>query len=215
MLTHQIPWQRRAPTLLLALLLHLLIVAVFLQGLTTAGRAALEKALLVSIVAPPPSRAPLPPALHAPKLAQTAPIPPLIPPAVSIPDVISVPAAPAPAPPPPKLPVVVRALSGSVGPLGDAPPRYVSAPMNADDYYPLESRLSFSQGRVWTRVCVYSTGDVASVSLLQTSGDRALDDAALTVARQTHWKPALAHGKPVARCSPFRVDFALNRIGFD
>jgi TonB family protein len=91
----------------------------------------------------------------------------------------------------------------------------VSGPLDADAFYPMAARVSFAQGHVWTRVCVYSTGVIASVALLQTSGDKALDDAALTVARLTRWRPAMANGKPVARCSPLRVVFSLNRVGFD
>lgn len=214
MTTRQIAWQRRAPTLLIAGLLHLLIIAVFLRGLTTAGRALLESPMLVSIVAPPPSSAPLPPVLHAPKLPESPPIPPLIAPAVLIPNVISAPAAPPPAPPP-KSRVQARTLLSTGGPVGDARPQYLSGPLDADDYYPMAARVTFAQGHVWTRVCVYSTGNIASVSLVQTSGDKALDDAALTLAHLTRWKPALVEGKPVARCSPFRVNFAMNRIGFD
>jgi TonB family protein len=75
----------------------------------------------------------------------------------------------------------------------------------------MQARASFSQGHVWTRVCLYSTGDVASVALLQPSGDADLDQAALTVAKLTRWKPAMANGRPVARCTRFRVDFSLKR----
>lgn len=214
MITHQIPWQRRAPTLLMATLLHLVIIAVFLRGLTTAGHALLETPMLVNLITPPPSPAPLPPALHAPKLPPAPPIPPLIAPVVSIPNVISVAAASPPAPPP-KVHEVARAAPSTAGPSGESPPRFVSGPIDSDDFYPMEARLSFEQGHVWTRVCVYSTGDIASVALLQTSGDKALDNAALAVARLTRWKPALAHGKPVARCSPFRVNFALHKLGFN
>lgn len=73
----------------------------------------------------------------------------------------------------------------------------------------MEARANFSQGHVWTRVCIYSTGDIASVVLLQPSGNAELDQAALTVARLTHWKPAMSDGKPVTRCTHFRVDFHL------
>jgi TonB family protein len=91
----------------------------------------------------------------------------------------------------------------------DAPPTLLSSPLDINAYYPPKALVQVTQGHVWTRVCIYSTGDIASVSLMQSSGDQELDGAALTIARQTRWKAAIANGKPVTRCRPFRVDFSL------
>jgi periplasmic protein TonB len=206
---HTVPWRRRVPTLLLATLLHALIILVFLRGLTLSGHALLETPMLVSIVTPPPSSAPLPPRLPAPKLPQAPPIPPLIAPAVQFPNVITTAAPRVAAAPKVHVRPSVPAATGIVP--GDKGPTYISGPLDADEYYPMAARMNFAQGHVWTRVCVYSTGDIASVAVLQTSGDAQLDQAALTVAKQTRWKPAMAQGKPVARCSPFRVDFSLTQ----
>ncbi|HTT06055.1 MAG TPA: energy transducer TonB [Steroidobacteraceae bacterium] len=183
-----LPWRRRVPTLLIATLLQALFVVAFLRGLSLAGHALPARPLLVSIITAPPVRAPLPPKLPVPNLAQAPAIPPLIAPVVVLPSVLA-----------------TNATSVQ------SAPTFVSGPLDADEYYPMEARATFSQGHVWTRVCVYSTGDVASVALLQPSGDAQLDQAALTVAKLTRWKPAMANGKPVARCTRFRVDFSLRR----
>lgn len=203
-----VPWRRRVPALLVATLLHVVIVTVFLRGLAVAGHALLEAPMLVNIVNPPPPSAPPPPALQAAKLPQAPPIPHLIAPVALLPDVVTTAAPKVVAAP--RIKVRPSAPSKAAGP-GDTGPVFVSGPLDVNDYYPVEARLSFAQGHVWTRVCVYSTGEIASVAVLQTSGDPQLDQAALTVAKQTHWKPATVHGMPVARCSPFRVDFSLTQ----
>src|SRR6185312_4881254 len=200
------PWRRRVPTLLVVAALHAVFIVVFLRGLTIAGHALIQTPLLANILTPPPS-APPPPALPAPKLPQAPPIPQLIAPVVLLPDVISTPAALKTAA---ARRVPVRAALPASGAAVTAP-KFLSAPLDANDYYPMAARLSFAQGQAWTRVCVYSTGEVASVSLSKSSGNSQLDQAALNVARKTRWRPAIAHGKPVARCTIFRVQFSLTQ----
>jgi TonB family protein len=186
-------WRRRVPPLLLAMLLHALVITALLRGLTVAGHAPLQPPILVRIVSEPARAVPMPPALHPPRLPAAA-MPLLIPAAVSLPAI-----------------QVLAAPSAATNLTADSPPQITYRPPDTDAYYPLAARQSFSQGQVWTRVCVYSTGEIASVSLARGSGDSALDEAALTVARQTRWKPAMAHGKPVARCCPLQVDFTLTQ----
>jgi len=198
------PWRRRAPSLLLAVLLHALIIVAFLRGLALVSPSLRESALQVSIVAPPASKAPLPPTLHAPPLGHTPPIPPLIPPTAWLP---TLPAAPAPVVSAPKIVMRPRPAPVTSGDTAEMPPQFVSGPLDANELYPESARLSFSQGEVWTRVCVYSTGEIASVALLRSSGDRELDAAALAT--------ALLRGKPVARCRPFRIDFTLTQPALD
>lgn len=207
MMIRSVRWRQRVPTLLLAALLHALIVVMFLRGLTLAGHALLERPLLASIVTPPPAPALLPPKLRLPKLPEAPPIPALIPPVVLLPNVITTAAPELAATSKPRRHQAV-AVSTS-GASGETAPTFISGPIDANEYYPVGARLSFTQGHVWTRVCVYSTGQVASVAVIQTSRDPQLDQAALTIARQTHWKAATADGRPVARCTPFRVDFSL------
>ena len=204
-----IPWRRRLPPLLLATLLHALIIVVFLRGLTLAGHALREVPMLVSIVTPPSAAAPLPPKLPTVRLQPSPPIPPLVAPVMLLPQVITTPAPTVAVSP--KIRVRKPAAASTVGASGETSPTFISGPLDADEYYPMAARLSFAQGQVWTRVCVYSTGEIASVAVLRTSGDTQLDQAALTIAKKTRWKPAMLHGTPVARCTPFRVDFSLTQ----
>jgi len=207
MMIRSVPWRRRVPTLVLAALLHALIIVVFLRGLTLAGHALREVPMLASIVTPPSAAAPLPPKLPTVRLQPSPPIPPLVAPVMLLPQVITTPAPTVAASP--KIRVRKPAPASTVGASGDPAPTVISGPLDANEEYPMAARLAFTQGSVWTRVCVYSTGQVASVAVLKSSGDPQLDQAALTIARQTHWKAATAHGEPVARCTPFRVNFSL------
>ncbi|HEX4051969.1 MAG TPA: energy transducer TonB [Steroidobacteraceae bacterium] len=199
-----LPWRRRLPMLLLATVLHALIILVFLHGLTLAGHASIELPLLVSVVTPPPRPVPPPPALHAPKLPE-APIPVLIPPSVVLPHIVTVPAS-APAHTPR---IAAPRLAAGSGNSSYFPPQITYKPPDVDNYYPMSARRNSAQGRVWTRVCIYSTGQIASIAVLRSSGDYALDQAALKVAHLTRWKPAMSNGKPVARCLPFSVQFSM------
>jgi protein TonB len=207
MMIRGVPWRRRVPTLLIAAILHALIIVMFLRGLALAGHARRETPMLVSVVTPASTAAPLAPKLPAVKLQQSPPIPPLVPPAMLLPQVITTAAPAVAASPRPRVRPLVAASSSSAK--GEPAPTFISGPLDTDQYYPMEARMAFTQGHVWTRVCVYSTGKVASVALSQSSGDAQLDKAALIIARQTRWAPAIADGKPVARCTPFRVDFSL------
>ncbi|HLK70689.1 MAG TPA: TonB family protein [Steroidobacteraceae bacterium] len=188
-------WLRKAAALLLATAVHTLIVVVFVRGFALNGARVREAPLQVSIVPPAASAAFVPPLLRAPALPPTS-IPVLIEPVAALPAPEAV-VAPAP----------VLADSGH-----ELPPQFVSAPLDTHQFYPETARISASQGQVLTLVCVYSTGEIASVELVHSSGHRELDAAGLALARQTRWKAAIAQGRPVARCSRLRIDFSVRRL---
>jgi len=55
-------------------------------------------------------------------------------------------------------------------------------------------------------VCVAANGGIAEVRVVESSTDRAFDDAAVVWARQAHYRPQLVNGQPVYGCREVRVE---------
>jgi TonB family protein len=72
--------------------------------------------------------------------------------------------------------------------------------------YPMEARLNHQEGTVRLKMTIGALGNVARVELLQSSGHKVLDDAAIVAAR--HWKahPRYAGGI-VAMPIVFKIGF--------
>ena len=55
-------------------------------------------------------------------------------------------------------------------------------------------------------VCVAADGTLAEVRVVESSADKAFDEAALVWARQARYRPQLANGEPVYGCREVRVE---------
>ncbi|HEX9472941.1 MAG TPA: TonB family protein [Steroidobacteraceae bacterium] len=55
-------------------------------------------------------------------------------------------------------------------------------------------------------VCIAPDGAIAAVRVVESSTDKAFDDAALVWARQAHYRPQLENGQPVYGCREVRVE---------
>jgi TonB family protein len=55
-------------------------------------------------------------------------------------------------------------------------------------------------------VCVAPDGTIAEVRVVESSTDKAFDDAAVVWARQAHYRPQLVNGQPVYGCREVRVE---------
>ncbi len=78
---------------------------------------------------------------------------------------------------------------------------------NKPPAYPLEAELHGEHGTVEVVIHVLATGVAASAELRQSSGYRALDQAALLAVRKWHFRPAMSRGQPVPFDMPFRFIF--------
>jgi TonB family protein len=109
------------------------------------------------------------------------------------------------------LPLTRRPSGGGV-PASPAPPAAVllpsprragpsgpstALPTNAPPAYPESARARGVEGETLLRITVLSDGTVGDVEVVRTSGDAALDAAALSAARSWRFRPALEAGVPV------------------
>ena len=84
---------------------------------------------------------------------------------------------------------------------------------NTDDYYPAMSRRLAETGTTNVHVCVDPQGRLtADPTLVQSSGSRRIDDAALNLAKagSGHYRPTTDDGSPVSSCYSYRIKFELN-----
>ena len=72
--------------------------------------------------------------------------------------------------------------------------------------YPMEARLNHQEGTVRLKIKIGALGNVVQVELLQSSGHKVLDDAAIVAAR--HWK---AHPRYAGQIAAMPIVF---KIGF-
>ena len=75
--------------------------------------------------------------------------------------------------------------------------------------YPMGSRRKREEGTVVLRVVVSPEGRVAEVSIHQSSGYPALDEAALGAVRKWRWSPTMRDGRTVTITGLVRIPFAL------
>lgn len=83
------------------------------------------------------------------------------------------------------------------GPVATAPGYRLGDSRTPVPDYPWSARRRGIEGRVVVRLHVDAQGNPVEVEVLHSSGDTALDRAALTTLRQWRLHPATAHGQPV------------------
>jgi TonB family protein len=109
------------------------------------------------------------------------------------------------APSGPASPVVPRAIHRVWGGPDEGFP-------NTDDYYPAMSRRLAETGTTNVHVCVDPQGRLtADPALVQSSGSRSIDGAALKLAKagSGHYRPTTEDGSPVSSCYSYRIRFEL------
>ncbi len=77
--------------------------------------------------------------------------------------------------------------------------------------YPRNAMQMSREGRVRVRVDIDADGVPTDSSLVESSGDHDLDRAALQGVRRWRFKPAMAHGAPVASNVTVPIEFRLNQ----
>ena len=121
--------------------------------------------------------------------------------------------APPPSPVPPQAEtrsIVAGAISfGAGAPI--IPPRPVTGmETNRPPAYPELARQRGEQGRVLLRVNVSADGAPVDVAVMETSGHRSLDAAALAAIREWRFVPATQAGRPVPAEAEVPVRFRLD-----
>ena len=89
-------------------------------------------------------------------------------------------------------------------------PRPISGPRGAARYPP-QSVLASEHGKVLMTICISSTGTVDSVALAKSSGFPRLDQAALDIALEYRFQPAMRQGIPVPMCVPYLLSFRIGQ----
>jgi TonB family protein len=175
-------------------------------------------------VPPPPPPAPTPTPTPAPTSALApAPPPPQTPPpspaSQAAPPPPPPPPSPPPLPPPPKaMPAPELNLGGSddptnaqvINPQNVIPAGPDTRYRNAAPIYPAEAGRRHEQGTVAVLVHVNALGIPISVDIVQSSGHKALDDAARNAILNWHFHPGTRDGKPVDSVFPFQIEFSIN-----
>lgn len=90
----------------------------------------------------------------------------------------------------------------------DALPYY---DVNPRPKYPAVARRRGQHGTVFLQVSVLADGNVEHASLMESSGYRSLDRAALKAVRRWQFKPATSLGLPVASRVVVPIDFVLDK----
>jgi len=76
--------------------------------------------------------------------------------------------------------------------------------------YPRLAKQAGLEGIVWIKALVGKRGNVLDAVVFKSSGTQALDEAALKVAPQNKFKPAIQNGRPVAVWVTYRVVYTLD-----
>jgi protein TonB len=75
--------------------------------------------------------------------------------------------------------------------------------------YPRLARDVGLEGTVWVKVLVGKDGNVKDAVVYKSSGTTTLDQAAVKVAPENKFKPAIQNGRPVAMWVTYKVDFII------
>jgi periplasmic protein TonB len=118
--------------------------------------------------------------------------------------------APPPPDPAPKSDLSVSEEQGH-GPL--TKPYVISGPKYPQDRYPRASIRNKESGRPVVKICISATGAVQSVDVAQSSGYPRLDAAALDIAVDYVFAPAMREGKAVPVCLPYGIEFRVGTGG--
>lgn len=172
--------------------------------------------VLVNLMAPaaPPAETPPPPeiAMTTPPVVVPPPVftianpPPSITAVVSVappapvPARVTIAAAPVRAVAPVAAPAISEGADLSAGLIHARPPRY-----------PFESRRLKEEGVVTLAVTLSPEGEVADISIRQSSGWSRLDNAALQAVRRWRWRPQMRDGQPVSVRGLVEIPFRLSR----
>jgi len=114
--------------------------------------------------------------------------------------------------PAPELPLVTETApeeGKGYGPF--TKPRVISGPKHPQDRYPRASIRNKESGRTVVNLCISPEGTVQTVAVAQTSGYRRLDDAAMDMALDYVFEPAMREGKAVPVCLPYGIEFHGSR----
>lgn len=96
-------------------------------------------------------------------------------------------------------------------PVTEVPPLYALDYLaNPKPVYPLAARRRGAQGRVLVRVAVDALGRAGEVRIEQSSGDRALDEAALRAVRAWRFEPARRGRQAIAATALVPIQFQLD-----
>ena len=93
----------------------------------------------------------------------------------------------------------------------DRPLRIIHDP-SVSDFYPLQARKYGSSGPVMLRLAIDATGCMVRADVLRSSGDPALDEAAIEVAQYTRYAPKIQGGWPVASEVGRVINFTLGAV---
>lgn len=119
---------------------------------------------------------------------------------------------PAPAPAPTGSPVFQAppiAAPGTPAPIADRGiPRPVHSPAPR---YPRDAQRRGESGTVLLRIHVSANGDPVGIDLVEGSGSRSLDRAAVDAVRRWRFDPAIRGGQPVAGTVQVPINFNLGR----
>ena len=205
----RLPPPKRLPALGVAMLLHV-VLAAFLMLRTEAtvpspAPQLVAMALMPAAPAPPAHPAePVPaiempqvPLVPRPKAAPRRQVVRIVPPAAE-PSMPAVPSADA------SLPVIAE--SEQPAPLSEPAP--ISS--NPAPEYPETARRKGIEGTVVLQVSVAADGQPLSVTMVASSGHDMLDAEAVRTVRRWRFRPALAHGRPVAGLVVVPITFELH-----
>jgi len=80
----------------------------------------------------------------------------------------------------------------------------------AQPEYPRFDKMAGIEGTVWIAVEIDIDGSVTNAKIYKTSGRKSLDQAALDVAFENKFRPAIQNGHPVKLWTAYKVEFVLN-----
>lgn len=87
-------------------------------------------------------------------------------------------------------------------------PRPIRGPSGIDRY-PSGSIAAKESGRATITICIAASGKTEKVELAKSTGFERLDNAALDIARQYVFNPAMRNNKPVPVCLPYTINYKL------
>jgi len=106
------------------------------------------------------------------------------------------------------VPVAASVPPPEIDPFPVVRPRPIAGPRGVDRY-PNASIKAKESGTVVMKICVTSQGNVDKVELARSSGFPRLDQAALSMAAEYRFRPAMREGHPVAACAQYNIIFKV------
>ena len=107
----------------------------------------------------------------------------------------------------PLLPALALCSCAARPPVAAAPAVVHVSPVEVTTTYIQAYVNHFARGEyAVAAVCVAADGAIASVRIVESSTNKAFDEAALQWARQAQYRPQLENGRPVYGCREVRVE---------